>query len=351
MKTIKLQKNIIPVTGVFVCLFLMFKFPYNVSKGVTEGVKICFYTILPSLFPFMVLSSYIVKSDAFSPFYKLIAPAVRFLFKQPACAAGVIAMSLIGGFPVGAKMTFELLESGKITKNQAQRLNAFCVNCGPAFAVTAVGVSMYRSAAAGVIIYVSVCISSLLIGVITSFFKNSEKAETRYKTLSDSAMSALPSAVSDSVQSVLSVCAWIILFSAFTSCLKGAGLGEGVCNAIICVAEVTDGCRIAAELFPIPVTAAVISFGGLCVHCQVYRFVRASGLPYIRFFTARAVGAALSALICRGLLAVFPVEVSAAAINEGLTAVPYSVSLPAFFALAVSCIVMIFDIDTKKKIW
>lgn len=83
MITIKIRKAIVPLCAVIASLYFMFAKPYSVADGITEGLKICFYTVLPSLFPFMVLASYIVKSDIFSPVYKAIAPVTKLLFKQP----------------------------------------------------------------------------------------------------------------------------------------------------------------------------------------------------------------------------------------------------------------------------
>lgn len=351
MYTIKIKRRLIPFAAVLVCTYLMFAMPYSVADGVLQGLKICLYTLLPSLFPFMTLSSYIAKSEALSPFYKLLSPVTRFLFRQPAVSAGVIVMSLIGGFPVGVKMTAALLEGGKITENEAKRLNVFCVNCGPAFAVTAVGVTMYGSSRAGRIIYFSLCLSSVLLGVATAFFADKTKSEKPLPCAGQSPLAALSSAVGDTVQSVLGICAWVVLFSALTACIEKAEFANPFYLPAVCLLEVTKGCALTAGRFPIPVITAAIGFGGFCVHCQIYSYIKQSGLSYLRFFTSRAVNAALSALICQIIITLFPVDISAAAISGEIVPIPFSVSLPAFFALAVMCIVMIFDIDTRQKLW
>lgn len=351
MITVKLKKSFFAVVGIAISIYFLFTAPYAVSAGVTDGLKICFYTVIPSLFPFMVLSSYVVKSDVLSPVYKVIAPLTRFIFHQPPCAAPVIIMSLIGGFPVGAKMTASLLEGGQITKNQAQRLNMFCINGGPAFVITAVGAFMLSSVRAGVIMYASLCISSLIIGVISSFFDDKSAVVTHVKKLSQSPLAALSSAVSDAVQSILGICAWIVIFGALTSCIEVYTANKDLFTALSCILEVTDGCALIAGKLPIAALTAVIGFGGICVHCQIFSYVAVSGLKYSRFFTGRAVNAALSALICHLLLTVFPVEVSTAANVQSVTDISFSVSIPAFLAMTVMCIIMIFDIDAKRKLW
>ncbi|MGN0570328.1 MAG: hypothetical protein ACI4N4_07495 [Candidatus Fimenecus sp.] len=350
MITVKIKRNILPALLIVICIFLMFKMPYAVSDGIMQGLKICFYTVLPSLFPFMVLSLYIIKTDILSPLYKILSPVSRIIFRQPAQAVPVIFMSLIGGFPVGAKLTASLLSRGQITKSQAQHLNMFCLNGGPAFTITAVGVSMLSSRRAGVIIYTSLCISALLIGFLTSFLNEKTYINNDMQFRNESPLSALSASVSDGVQSMLGICAWIVIFSGIISCLKKLPINGGIILAVSALTEVTSGCSNAAGVLPIPAIAAIIGFGGFCVHCQVYQYVAASELKYRLFFAFRTLHAAIAALICHLLLTVFPVEISTIG-AQSITIIPFSVSVPAFLALGIMCIIMVFDVDRKKKMW
>lgn len=344
------RKNILSVMGIFVTCYMLFTMPHAVSDGIQGGLSICFHTILPSLFPFMVLSSYIIKSDVLSPIYKALAPVTRFLFKQNDCSVSVIFMGLIGGFPVGTKMTAMLYENGRITQNQAQRLCMFCVNGGPAFIITAVGVGMLGSSKAGLIMFVSLCLSSIILGIVSRFFDDKSENKQSNKTYGQSPLLALSSSVSDNVNAMLSICAWIILFSAITQCIKQINIDENSYNAIISFVEVTKGCSQIAKNTTLPIITAIIGFGGFCVHCQVYSFVKATGLKYIRFFTGRVINGALSALICYLLLMVFPIDIATSLQNVS-GVMPFSVSIPAFFTIIVMCIIMIFDIDRKEKLW
>ena len=327
-KTI-LRRNLLSFMGIFVSCYLLFSMPYAVSSGITSGLQICFYTILPSLFPFMVLSSYIIKSDVLSPIYKALSPITKFLFKQNECSVSVIFMGLIGGFPVGTKMTAMLYENGRITKNQAQRLCMFCK--------------------AGIIMFISLCLSSIILGILSRFFDDGNEIKSSNKTYGQSPLLALSSSVSDNVNSILSICAWVILFSAITECIRQMNLGDNVYTAFVSFLEVTKGCSQIAEKSTLPIITAIIGFGGFCVHCQVYSFIRATGLKYIRFFTGRVINGALSSLICYLLLMAFPIDIETSIQNVS-GVMPFSVSIPAFFTVIVMCIIMIFDIDSKRRI-
>lgn len=348
MVVVKFKKSFFQIAGVILSLIFMFKLPYAVTSGVTEGLQICFYVILPSLFPFMVLSTYIIKSNIFKFTYKILTPISRILFRQSACAVPVIIMSMIGGFPIGIKMVNNLLNDGAINEKQAQRLCLFCMNGGPAFIITAVGVNMLGSTRAGVIMFVSLCFSSLVLGIFTRFL--GDKNELRERQEIQSSLSSLSSAVSDALQSVLGICAWIVIFSAITSCLKVCVENESIFTAFSAFLEVTKGCVQLAGKMPIPVITAMIGFGGICVHCQVLSNLKNCGLKYSHFFVCRVLNGAIASFISYLLLLIFPVDVNVFASAQNMTVTTFSVSLPAFCTFAIMCIIMIFDIDRKKKI-
>lgn len=351
MVTIKMGRNILPFMAVIISIFCIFRMPDEITKGVTDGLTICFNVILPSLFPFMVVSAYIIKSGALKFLYKLFYPLTKFVLKLPLCTVPVVIMGLIGGFPVGARMTFLLFESGQITENQAKRLCLFCVNGGPAFVISAVGIKMLGSSKAGIIIFVSLCISSIILGFFASFFDNKKIVEKHYENAFQSPLAALSASVTDGVQSILGICAWVVLFSGITECISSLKLGEKAYSATVSLLEVTKGCTLLAGEMGLPVIAAVIGFGGFCVHCQVFSYIKEVGLKYRYFFVGRVLCASLSAVICHFTLYIFPVDITTAVMSDDITVSAFSVSLPAFIALTIMCIVMIFDIDSKKKIW
>ncbi len=350
MITVKFKKHFFELAVTVILLFIMFKMPQTVGNGVKNGLEICVYTIIPSLFPFLILSTYIVRSEMFSPFFRFFSPVSRTFFRQPECTVPVILMSFIGGFPIGAKMTSSLLESGKITKNQAQRLLLFCFNGGPAFTITAVGINMLGSVKAGVIIYVSVCLSSLILGFISALFDDKKKVEKTLFKEDKMTSLVLSASVTDSVNTIFSMCAWIVLFSALTECINTLNLSHGVLLFTNSVTEVTKGCTVACNELSIPVISAIIGFGGFCIHCQIYGFISQSGLKYTRFLVVRIINSALSAVICFVLLLKFPVTVSSFGSAADSVIIPFSVSPFAFFSLIIMCVILIFDIDTKRKV-
>lgn len=348
MVAIKLKREYFYLIVIVCCVFLIFRYPDAVKNGVNEGLNICFSTIIPSLFPFMVLSTYIVKSNILSPAYKLFSVPVKVLFHQPAPAISVITLSMIGGFPIGLKMTNDLYQKGQINKNQAQRLCLFCMNAGPAFIVTAVGTNMLKSTRAGIIIYSSLCISSFISGILSSFIAEKEQEKIKLKNERPLQLTSLSASVTDSIQSIFGICAWVVLFSGITMCIKFI-ISEKAYIYITSFLEVTKGCSLLAYKSSLPFITGIIGFGGICVHCQVLEYLKNTDFRYFHFFISRILNGVLSGVISHLLLLFFPIEINVFSNTDKISSYSFSFSYSAFFVVIIMCVVMIFDIDRNKN--
>lgn len=348
MIIIKPKLNFILLTAVLLAGAGLFAFPELALSGAEKGVEVCLNSLIPSLFPFMALSTFIMRTDAFYIPCKIFGKVTEFLFLLPESAGQIIFMSLIGGYPIGAKLTADALQRGEITENEAKRLCIFCMNAGPAFTVTVLGVNIYGNAETGLIIYISLCISSVIIGILTRFLSDGKNTIPNNKEKKSFSSDDITFSVWDAFQSVMRICAWVILFSAFTSCItiKSGNYGE----FLSAIAEVTAGAAAVAKTHPIPVVTALCGFGGFCVHCQVLKHLKLCALQYKIFLAGRILNSALSAAICYLILYYFPIEQNVAYTFSTARVSPVSVSLPAVITFIFMCISMILNIERKGKV-
>lgn len=344
-----LAGNILLIVFSLGACFCLFSKTQVCALGIKEGLLLCADSVIPSLFPFMIISQFIVKSGMCDFFGRIFGKATAKLFRLPPVASSVILMSLTGGYPIGAKMTYELLCDGKISEAAAQKLDLFCINAGPAFIIGTVGTMFLGSTRAGVLLYCSVALASIIIGVLTRFVGSSETAEPeRSKAIIlKNPIEAFSASVSDSVKAMISVCGWIVIFNCLIKYICSFSL-NGYTVASASILEVTSGIKMSLNFLPVPAFAAIISFGGLSVHCQIYSYVAKTGLSAKLFYTARVLCAALSALICLALLKIFPCEIETFATVAQTNPATYSVSLPAACALLLMCSVLIFELDSGK---
>ena len=113
--------------------------PSQAIAGAKDGLTLCFNVIVPSLFPFFVLSSLVVDLGLAAWLGRAMEGVMRPLFRVSGSCASAVALGFIGGYPVGARTALQLYEQGLCSKPEAERLLAFCNNSGPAFILGVVG--------------------------------------------------------------------------------------------------------------------------------------------------------------------------------------------------------------------
>lgn len=229
---------------------------------------------------------------------------------------------------------------------------SFCINAGPAFVIGTVGSEMLGSVKAGVLLYISTVSASFFTGIFSmALYDKSaeEKGKSEIPVTLCDPVGAFVHSVGDATNDVIKICAWVVIFKTVCDGLSTLPIPPGAALFFEFILEVTNGCRAAAGKAPIPALAAIISFGGLSVHCQIMSYLRYTKLKMRYFYTARAVCASFSAIICMELLKVFPCEVSVFATDSSVTPAAYSVSVPALAALLIMSVLLILEVDSDKK--
>jgi sporulation integral membrane protein YlbJ len=217
---------------------------------------------------------------------------MRKIFNLPGSAALAFITGTISGYPVGAKCIVDLYETGQCTKTDAERMIAFCNNSGPLFVLGSVG-GMLGNANFGILLYASHIISSVIVGVLFRFYK--KKVESNlYLTSSNrdstETINSIVSLISTSVQTMLNICAIIILFSIFTKFLPKIPKFDILNSFITGLFEISNGIFEFSKIANITTRAKlslisfILSFSGISVLIQVSSLiskVKISIYPYV----------------------------------------------------------------------
>ena len=329
---------------IFIGILLLVK-RVSVANEVRMGLKVCGEVLIPSLFPFMMLSSLAVKSDVFSSMNRFVAPFMNKVLKLPAECFSCLFFGFIGGYPVGASIASELYEQGKITEKDVKHLLLFCVNAGPAFVVTAVGEMILGSETAGIVMLVSVCFSSVLSGVIFSFFKGSTDFGKTNKCRQNDLSQVFVDSAFASSKNIVSVCSWVLIFSAVSGIVKTFIKNEKVLLVYLAFSEVTNGIESAAKLGGIPLVSAAVSFGGICVMCQLLPSIKKCGIKACEYLVFRIVNAVLSFLTAKFILLFTDVPID---VFSGPETHLWSFTAPSSALLLVMCSILIFDMTSGQ---
>ena len=339
------------------------------SRGAREGLALCGRVLIPSLYPFFVVGNvYAELGNQKGREKKHLGRVLYCLLRQPPAALGAILLGLLGGYPMGAKMAVGCMEKGALTRAQAQRLQLFCVNAGPAYLLGAVGAELLNSRRAGLLLLVSLTSASLVMAFLSRFYQGAgsriqDAGEPPAPSLLTPAPSLLTpasypltpilSAVSRATAAIIGVCAWVILFSSLCALLRL--LPHALWPAIPglhALLEVSGGAAAMARGgAALPALCAALGWGGLGVHCQILGDLRKTGLPLRIFFVSRLAHGAIAAAFCWQLGRWFPVELSAGAVAAAVqNARLWAVSAPAAAALLFFCAFLILDLDLRRKI-
>lgn len=345
------RKLIFSLTASIGFIILFFFDPSLMGDGVRNGLFLCGETVIPSLFPFMILSDFIVRSNFGNAAGRFLSPLTEKFFKLPGCSACAIFMSLVGGFPVGAKMISQLYENNSLSASQAKRMVWFCINSGPAFVVGAVGTTMLSSKKCGIILFASQTLAALIIGFFSRFFADKKGREKAIKKF-EIDTSVFTDSVFCATGAMLNICAWILLFSAFNPFLIKLAERNPLFNTAVVMSEVTGGCVFAAEHLPVYLLAPVLCWSGFAVHMQLLPYIKKIGISFPEFWLSRAANCLVALPIAYLLFKIFPCETQVFSSFSDVIIKPYSVSVPASAAMLVLGAFTIIDINlaTDRKI-
>lgn len=314
-----------PTSGqVFFCLMSTFCFVLvlrNADAAIEymgRGLTLCARTVIPSLFPFMVLSELLVSSGAGEAFGRLFSRVMRWLFGLSGAGASALFLGSACGFPVGARTAVALLDRNVISKSECEHLLTFTSNPGSAFLITAVGVSLYGNRHLGVVIWCTVLGCGFFVGFLARFFLRRGQAPAEHphfpSGLHIGGIETFTGAVTGAATGMLTVCAYVIFFSAVTGALSCAidatGRHEVGYTLLSGLLEMTGGISAASMLpdkeWGLILTAAFAGWSGISVHCQIITLCGGRGLSFRPYLIAKAVQGLLCGGVMAGLLRINP---------------------------------------------
>ncbi len=295
MRSKRLLKWLTPIFwfGVMV-LVLIYSAP--LAKGIGDGITLCLTRLIPSLFAFMIISSFLMSSGIAKRMLRFAVNPIAKLFCVPQEVATIFLLSLIGGYPIGAKLLSDGVKRGEIAPETAQRALAYTVNCGPAFLICAVSYPLFGNRMTGVIITLSQVFAATMVGILSRRRQTAASpfcpaSQTPRQSLSYSSL--LIQSVESTIRSLALICGFCCLCSGVIEVFEQVDWFDklsrwlsplsqtGAKSLLLGMIEVTNGCdamRGAPSFF---VILLITGFGGLSVHLQIKGLI---GRLKIRYF-------------------------------------------------------------------
>lgn len=212
----------------------LLRWPGAAASAAKSGLLLCGDLIIPSLFPFFILSTLTVSLGFSSLLGRLLEPMMQPLFHQNGTGASALVLGFIGGYPVGAKTVCSLYQERFCTREQAQCLLAFCNNSGPAFIIGGAGIAIFQSARAGFVLMAIQILSALLVGMLFRPKKKERLSATHPPAPAQgkSVAKCVTESVGQSATATLNICAYVILFNVMIQLLDSCGALD-FCEALL----------------------------------------------------------------------------------------------------------------------
>ena len=326
-------RDILLGAGLLWATLALILWPEQAMEAMRDGIALCGNVILPSLFPFFVLSSLVVELGMSQYLGRLLEPVMAPLFRVNGNCATALALGFVGGYPVGARTAIQIYENGQCSRTEAERMLAFCNNSGPAFILGVVGAGVFGSGTVGLLLYLTHLLASLLVGVLFRFYKPQEGPQTRRSRGPQFQAASFPKAFTQSItgamQSTLNICAFILFFTVFLRILAHAGILKllgGLLSALLAplgmdqtwaerlltgLVEVSSGVSSLTEgamSGRLSMAAFMLGWAGVSVHCQVLAFLGDSGLSVQTYVAGKLLHGGLSALLANLIFRALPLS-------------------------------------------
>ena len=358
MKSIK---NYIWGAAAIIYAFFLVVFVKDIGEAVGNSVKVCLEVMIPSLYAFMVISGFIVSSNLYAVLGKPFGIISRYVFRIPEEYFSVFLISSIGGYPVGAKLLANMYKENKIDRETAEHMLSYCYLAGPAFICSIAGVKLFSSVRTGMMIFASVLGANIILGFLKGLSRKIPP-KSRNSVKLNLSMECLIESVYSGAKGMFSICAVIVFFSTIICILNKLNIIQNAAGFLTkftyldysdSLASVRSFIEIsnissftAGNYRLIPVTAALLSFGGICVVMQTKGFV--SGILSTKYFYFnRFLSAVISYFLCKMLITAYGTEPVYTWASENI-AYRQNSPIPSIFLLIMT-ILLLLNISMAKR--
>ncbi|WP_253957914.1 sporulation integral membrane protein YlbJ [Metabacillus halosaccharovorans] len=304
-----------------------------------RGLTIWWEVVFPSLLPFFIVSELLIGFGVVRFIGVLLEPLMRPVFRVPGVGGFVWAMGMASGNPAGAKLTARMRQEKQLTKIQAERLVSFTSSSNPLFIFGAVAVGFFDKPSLGILLAAAHYLGNLCVGLTMRFYGKSDDTfingkkrlfpspSQAFKELHSTRINEtrplgkmLGDAVISSIQTLLMIGGFIILFSVFNKILAIIHVTQliGVVFSgalslfhiasdlsvplITGIFEITLGNQLVSEtnaslLEKVMIASFILAFGGLSIQAQVASILADTDIRFKPFFIARILQGIYSSII------------------------------------------------------
>ncbi len=282
------------IVVILALLVLMILEPKRYVEASIESLNLVVFKVFPTLFSFFIISRLLTLLGVGIYTSKILSKPLKYCYNAPPIASFVFSLSILSGYPIGAKLISEFYENHIIDKSQVDSLISYTSCSGPVFIIGTVGIGFLDDYKAGVLILFSHILATILNGFI---YKNASSTSVASKIEVRSDDAFFNDAVTSSVKAMLQVGGSIIFLNILITFTYHVGIvdlldkvasafciDESILEcALVGSVEFTKGIQLISSRFVekkdiIVAVSTLISFGGLSIYIQSMSFLKKIGV-------------------------------------------------------------------------
>ncbi len=274
--------------------------PARYAKSVSEGISLWAVSVLPATFPLLFLTALFTRLKVYQLLSRAVSPIARKGFRISGAGGCAALLSMLSGYPVGARTVLDLYEKGYVSEEETFRLSCLCSTTGPMFLVGVVGSAMFQNALLGWVLLLSHYIGILTVCFFLRFTAKNKPVKQEFLPVIQNG-NLVSESLTSSVLSILCVGGSIAVFYAFGQMLSDIGAflsmgttAEGILRGLL---EMTSGCALLSKNctpLSLALCCFLVTFGGLCVLVQQIAYLSRAKVNTLRFVAVKLLQAVIA---------------------------------------------------------
>lgn len=296
------MKRIIYIILFGIIIFLILLNSYEIMENIRFSFSLCVNNLFPSLIPFMLLSNILIKYNFVNDISSLLECLMIKIFKINKNCSFALIMSILSGSPSNAKYIKDLFDNNLISIVDVKKCLNFCHFTNPVFIIGTIGYTFLKNKKIGLIILFSHYISSLIIGLFNKKSNNTNLKVINNKSKKTNFINILKQSITDTTNTLFLILGIITTSIIFTCIIDNVFNLNTDLKFIYGFIEITQGLKyLSLSNFNIELKAIIssfmISFGGFCIHAQVFSILDNKKIRYYPYLIFRIFHGIISAFL------------------------------------------------------
>lgn len=275
-----MKKKLLSFICIAIAFFILLE-PQIVTNGIKKGIELSIYSVIPALFPFMLLTNYMISHDLCQCISYFFYPFLSKIFNVSRNGCFAVLIGFTGGYPMGAKTINDLYERNLIHIHEAQYLCTFCNNCSLSFLMNYIIYTCLNNLSLDNILHIDtkgiialVYLPAIIVGIFNRlFFKKKKKSKETVYIGKEKTNTSPNNVVHSSIISMLNLCVYVICFSILVEFIHNLSITSFYKCIIVSLVEITSGCKYTSIHLPygslqLFVLLFSCAFGGLSITLQ-----------------------------------------------------------------------------------